>query len=56
MKAKVSHHLSEVKYGKVERKYVSGIRMKYLRKCYARALRRDERRAVAVRLQDMADA
>jgi hypothetical protein len=52
MKSKVSYHLSEVKMGKYERKYVSGVRMKYLRKCYARAVRRDERRAVHARLMD----
>ncbi len=52
MRDKVSHHLSEVKMGKVERKYVSGMSMKYLRKLYARAVRRDKKRDIQSRMED----
>jgi len=45
-RSKVSAHLSALKMGKWERRYVSGTKMKYLRSLYARAVRRDERRVV----------
>lgn len=51
---KLSHHLSQIKMGKVERKYVS-VNMKYLRTCYNRALRRSARVTIDNRLADMSD-
>ena len=55
-RSKLPNYYTEVKMGKLERKYVMGINMKYLRKQYARAVRRDERVAINNRLRDMADA
>jgi len=51
-RSKVSIHLSEVKAGKIEKKYLCGVKMKALRRAYARAVRRDERRAIKARLLD----
>ena len=52
-RSKLPNYYTEVKMGKLERKYVFGIDMKYLRKQYARAVRRDEPVVIKDQLGDL---